>query len=213
VDVSHRGDNTTEVVKDDGKEEPNQETPNETAINLMTSEHAFRSERTPKHRSGEERILSGASKLVNLVGRADVRDSSDLEVQNPDADEGGDKRGYRLCDECGARRDVSVMGELEILSEAECVSGGDVAIGFEKVESIRVAGEPETTQEFCQYIEGDLEVSDGLNNADGDAENECEKDTIENDSGVGVGREDTYTNSTEHDGHNKNTSKHISLGS
>ena len=82
---------------------------------------------------------------------------------------------------------MDVVGELEILGEVEGVRGGDVSVGLEVIHGGGIAGEPETTEQLGNNVEGDLYVGDGHDDAARNREDDSEEDTIQHNSGGSVG--------------------------
>jgi len=98
-----------------------------------------------------------------------------LVVEDGRADEGGDEGRPHLAAESDPRCDVHVVGELEILSEVEGVRGGDVTVRLEIVHSCCVTREPETTEQFCNNVQGDLDVRNGHDDAARNTEDRSEE--------------------------------------
>lgn len=71
---------------------------------------------------------------------------------------------------------MHVVSELEILSEMESLRGRDETVSLEVVHSRSITGEPETTKEFCDNIQGNLDVRDGHDDAARNAEDHGEED-------------------------------------
>jgi hypothetical protein len=178
----------------------NEETPQEGIVDGTGTIHLLGTEGTPENGSGEEGVDAGAGEPILLASRADVGDLGHLVVENGGANEGRHKGGDHLTVEGDPRWDVDVMRELEILGEVEGVRGRDVSVGLEVVHRGGVTGEPETSEQLGDDVQGNLDVRDGHDNTAGDTEDEGKEDTIQDDGRSGVGGVSTDTGSTQSDG-------------
>lgn len=79
------------------------------------------------------------------------------------------------------------MRQLEVLAEAQCVGAGHVAESFEVVHAQGVALVPGAADELGEDVERDFEAGNGVDDADGNDEDETERDAVEDDAGGGVG--------------------------
>ena len=95
------------------------------------------------------------------------------------------------------------MCELEIPGEVEGVRGRDISVRLEVVHRDGITGEPETTEQPRNDVQGNLDVRDRHDNTAGDTEDESKEHTIQDDDGSGMGRVSTDTNGTESDGDHK----------
>jgi hypothetical protein len=170
--VSQDWETLAAEIEDEWQDKSDQETPDKTVVNGTRSEHTLGTERTPQDGGSKECIYTWASEPILLMRITDVVDARHLEVETGDSDEGRYERSSDLSHEGCKRRDVGVMCQFEILGEVERVGGRDIAIRLEEVEGVGVAGEPETTKELGQYVQGDLSVGHGRYDTDGYAEND-----------------------------------------
>ena len=113
--------------------------------------------------------------MILLRGQADVGDLGHLVIENGRADEGGNEICPHLAVEGDPRSDVRVVRKLEISSEVEGLRGRGVSVSLEVVHRGGVAGEPETTEEFGNDVQGNLDVRDGQDDAARDAEDHSEE--------------------------------------
>jgi len=100
--------------------------------------------------------------VVLLAGCANVRDLRHLVIEDARGNETGNEGGEHLRIESNPRRNVGVMGELEILGEAEGVRSGEESEDLKEVHAIGVTGEPETTEQLGNDVEGYFYVGDSL---------------------------------------------------
>jgi hypothetical protein len=112
----------------------------------------------------------------------------------------GNEGSEHLAVEGDPRWNVGVMGEFEILGEVEGVHGGDVSVGLEKVHGIGVTGEPETTEQLGDDVEGNLYVCDSHDDATRHTEDGGEEDAIQRSSGGGSGGVNGDSGGTDTDG-------------
>ena len=165
-----------EEVEGDGQESAQRETPQEAIVDGTRTEHLFRTESTPEDGSGERRVDHGTGEMILLRGQADVRDLGHLVIEDGRADEGGDECCPHLAVEGDPRGDVHVVREFETLSKLKSLRGCDVSIRLEVVHSGGTTREPETTEEFGNNVQGNLDVRDGHDDAARDAEDGSEED-------------------------------------
>ena len=110
-----------EEVERNREEGTNEETPQEAIVDCASTEHLLGSEGTPEDGSREESVDTGASEVVLLLGCTNIGDLRHLIVEDGRTDKSGNEGSEHLAVEGDPRRDVDVMGELEILSEMEGV--------------------------------------------------------------------------------------------
>ena len=68
-----------------------------------------------------------------------------------------------------------VVGKFEILREVESMRGCDVSVRLEVVHRSGVTGEPETTEEFGNDVQGNFDIGDGHNDTARNTENHSEE--------------------------------------
>lgn len=139
----------------------------------------------PEHGGGEEGVLAGADKLEGRVLCADAVEV-DLVGDDGDADKGRDQGGDHLGEEGEARRDLDVVGELEVVAEVEGVGAGDVAVRLEEAHGEGVAFHKGAADELGQHVERHFDARHGVDDARGHHEDEAEGDAVEDDAGAGV---------------------------
>lgn len=81
--------------------------------------------------------MTGTSESKFGVGRANVLERH-LEIENTTTDECEDECGDHLTRESVPRRDLDVVGELEVIGELQSLVAGDVTIGLEPDEGVGV---------------------------------------------------------------------------
>jgi len=160
VDVGENLELLAKEVEGDGQNSAEGETPQKAIVDGTRTEHSLGTKSTPKDRSGEESVVSGASEVILLRWQADVGDLCHLIVEDGRANECGDESRPNLTAEGDPWSDVHIVGELKILSEAKSVRGRDVSIRLEEVHGSGVPGEPETTEEFGDNVQGNLDTCD-----------------------------------------------------
>ena len=190
-----------EEMERNWKEGTSKEVPQETAVDGVDTKHSLGPEGTPEDRSGEGSVRTRTSEVVFLLGRANVGNLRHLVVEDSRTNETGNKSSEHLAVERDPRWNVCIMGQLEILGEVEGVRGRDVSVGLEKVHGIGVTGEPETTEQLSNDIEGDLYVCDSLDDATRYTEDGGEEDTIQSSSWGRSGGVNGDTHGTNTDGH------------
>ena len=192
-----------EVVEGDRHKRADEETPQEGIVDGTGTEHLLGSKGTPEKGTGEEGVDVGTSEPALLVRCADIWDLGHLVVENGGTDEGRHDGGDHLAVECDPGWNVDIMRELEIPGEVEGVRGRDISVRLEVVHRDGISGEPETTEQPGNDVQGNLDVRDRHDNTAGDAEDEGKEDTIQDNDGSGVGRVSTDTNGTKSDGDHK----------
>ena len=160
VDVGENPELLAKEVEGERQNSANGETPHKAIVDGTRTEHLLGTKSAPKDRSGEESVVSGASEVIPLRWQADVGNLGHLIVENGRANEGGDESRPNLTVEGDPWSDVHVVGELKILSEVESVRGRDVSIRLEVVHGSGIPGEPETTEEFSDNVQGDFDIRD-----------------------------------------------------
>ena len=175
VEVGEDLELLTEEVEGDGQDSTQRETPQEAIVDGARTEHLFRTESTPQDGSREKHVGAGAGEVVLLRGQADVGDLGHLVVENGQLPDVGNLRLHLRLHEGDPRRDVHVVGELEILSEVESLRGREISVSLEVVQSDSVTREPETAEELGNNVQGDLDVRDGHDDAARDAEDHSEE--------------------------------------
>ena len=189
-----------EEVERDREEGTSEEKPQETAVHGAGTEHLLGSKSTPDDCSGEGSVNTGAGEVIPLLRRANIRDLRHLVVEDSRADETGNKSSEHLGAEGDPRRNVNVVSELEILGKVEGVRGGNVSIGLEIHHRVGVTGEPETTEQLGDNIEGHLDVGNSLDYATRNAEDGGDENTVQRSSGGGGGRVNSDGSRTRADG-------------
>ena len=206
-------------VKDDGEAETDGESDQGEHILTSRTEHPDWTKSSPEYGSGEEGVDTRAGHFEGSGGSANSLDLVHLEVEDSDANEGGDHGSDQLSTECMPGRDLEVVTEFEILREGKSLSGGDVSEGFEVVHCQRISSDPRTTDlpistfiifrndqthEFSQDIHGDLQSSDGPNDPHWNHTKGTEDDTVYYDSRSGVCLPQPNTETTAQDGETEN---------
>lgn len=118
VEVPEELESPSEEVKGDGQNSANEETPQEAVVDCTRTVHLPRTEGTPKDGSGKEGVGARTGEPILLVWGANVRDRH-LVVEDRSANERGHKCGDHLAIKCDPRRNMDIMGQLEILGEME----------------------------------------------------------------------------------------------
>jgi len=176
------------------------ETPQETVVDGTSTKHPLRSEGTPEDGGSEERVNTRADEVVLLLRCANIGDLRHLVIEDSSTDKSGNESGKHLAVEGDPRWNMDVMSKLEILGEVKGVRGGDVSIGLKIVHGGRVTWEPETTEQLGNNVEGDLYVGDGHDDAARNTEDDGKEDTVQHNSGGGVGGVSGNTGGTNTDG-------------
>ena len=161
-------------VERNWEEGASEEKPHETIVDGTRAKHPLGSEGTPEDSSGEATIGSRAGEVVLLAGCANVRDLRHLVVEDSRRNKTGNEGGDHLAIESDPRRDVGIMGELEILGETEGVPSGDVSVGPKEIHAVGVTGEPETAEQLGNDVEDYLYVGDSLDDATGNTKDDGE---------------------------------------
>ena len=154
----------TEGVQEDWQKSADEKTPQNAIVDGTMTKHLLGTEGTPKDGSGEETVVSGASEVVLLLWQADVGDLGHLVVEDGCADESGNESRPHLTAEGDPRGNVYVVGELETLSEVESARGRNGSVTLEVVHGSGVPGEPETTEEFGDNVQGNFDIRDRHDN-------------------------------------------------
>ena len=170
VDVGENLELLAKEVEGDGQNSADGETPQKAIVDGTRTEHPLGTKSTPKDRSGEESVVSGASEVILLRWQADVGDLSHLIVEDGRANECGDESRPNLTVESDPWSDVHVVGELKILSETKSVRGRYESIRLEEVHGSGVSGEPETTEKFGDNVQGNFDICDRHDDAARNAE-------------------------------------------
>lgn len=140
----------------------------------------------PENGGGEEGICIRASKGVGGAGRgADVVEIY-LKLQDGNAYDGGEECGNHLGAEDDARRNLEIVGNLEVGTEVQGVRAGDVAKRLEVAHGQGVSLDPGTAYELGQNVERHLYAGHGEDNARGHNKDEGQCDPEEDDARRGV---------------------------
>jgi len=190
----------TEEVERNREKGTSEEIPQETVVDGTSSKHLLGPKGTPEDRSGESDINPGASEVVLLRRCTNIGYLCHLIVEDSRAHETGNKGSEHLAIEGDPRWDMGVMGELEILREVEGVHGRDVSVGLEKIHGIGITGEPETTEQLSDDVEGDLHVCNSFDDTTRHTEYDGEEDTVQRSSGRGSGGVNGDNDGTDSDG-------------
>lgn len=175
-------------VEGDGQKSTDEETPQKTIIDGTGTEHPLGTKSTPKDGSGKESVVPGASEVVLLARQADVGDLSHLVVEDGRADEGGDKSRPYLAVEGDPWRDMYIVSEFEIRGEVKSVRGRDETVRLEEIHRGGITGEPKTTEELGDNVQGDFDVRDGQDDTTGDTEDCSEENCGFVSGGTSTGR-------------------------
>ena len=177
----HVGENLVLLAKEvegDGQNSADGETPQKAVVDGTRTEHLLWTKSAPKDGSSEKCVVSRASEVILLRRQADIGDLGHLVVEDSRANEGGDESRPHLTVEGDPWRDVYIVGELQILSKVESVRGGDESVRLEVVHSSGIPREPETTEEFGNNVQGDLDVCDGHDDTAGNTEDYREENCM-----------------------------------
>ena len=198
VEVPEEPEAPSEEVEGDGQNSSNQETPQETVIDCTRTVHLLGTEGAPENGSGKEGVGTRTGEPILLVWSANVRDRH-LIVE----DRGANERRHKGCDHLtikrDPRRDMDIMGQLEILGKMERMRRGDVSVRLEVIHGGGVARKPEPSEQLRDDVQGDLDIGDGHDDAARNAENDREEDTVQYDGWGGVGGVSPNTSRTERD--------------
>ena len=189
-----------EEVEQDWEDGAGEETPQETVVDCADAEHLLGSKGTPEDGSRKGRVDTGASKVVLLTNFANIGNVRHLVVEDGRADESGNEGSEHLAVEGNPRRDMGIVSEFEILGEVESVRGRDVSVALEVEHGGGVTGEPETTEQLGDNVEGDLYVGDSHDDTARNTKDGGDENTIQRGSGGGVGGVNSDTNGTKSDG-------------
>ena len=154
-----------EEVEWNREEGTSEEKPQEAIVNCTNAEHSLGSEGSPEDGSGKGSVDTRAGEMVLLTGHTNTGNLRHLVVEDSRANKTGNEGGDHLATESDPRRYVGVMGKLEVLGKAQGVRSGDISVGLEEVHAVGVTGEPETTEQLGNDVEGYLHVGDGLDDA------------------------------------------------
>lgn len=188
MDVGERPILIAKEVERDGGNSTDKETPQKTVVDGTRTEHSPGAKSTPKDGSGKEGVVPGASEVVLLPRQADAGDLGHLVVEDGRADEGGDEGRPNLTVEGDPWSEVYIVGELEICGKAKSVRGRDETVRLEVVHRSGITGEPETTEEFGNNVQGNFDVRDGQDDATRDTEDYSEENCGFVSSGTSTGR-------------------------
>ena len=169
--------------REEGAEE---ETPQEAVVHSTRTEHLLGPKGTPQGGRGEEIVGVGTDESGNRRHYANTRDRH-LIIEVGCGDESGNKRSEYLAAERDPRWNVDVMGEFETLGVVEGARDGDISVDLEVVHGGGVTGEPETTEQLSNDVEGELYIGSGHDDTARNTKDESEEDTIQHDSGGSVG--------------------------
>ena len=189
-----------EEVERNREKGADEETPQETIVGGTRTEHLLGPKGTPKNGSGEESVGIRTGETVLLPRCANIGYLRHLIVEDSRAHKTGNKGSEHLTAECDPRWNMGVMGELEILREVEGVHGRDVSVGLEKIHGIGVTGEPETTEQLSDDVEGDLHVCNSFDDTTRHTKDGGEEDTVQRSSGRGSGGVNGDNDGTDSDG-------------
>ena len=176
-----------EEVERNREKGADEETPQETIVGGTRTEHLLGPKGTPKNGSGEESVGIRTGETVLLPRCANIGYLRHLIVEDSRAYESGNKGSKHLTAEGNPRWNVDIVSELEILGKVEGLRGGDVSVGLEIVHGGGISGEPETTKQLCNNVEGDLYVGNSHNDTARNAEDDSEEDTVQHNSRGSVG--------------------------
>lgn len=175
----------SDVVEDGGHNKADGKTDEEECVQSALAEDLMGTQGTPEDRGSKEGVVARAVKAVRCACGTNILDV-DLEVEHTSTDDSGDEACHHLSPEGVARRNLGVVCELEIVQELDGVSTSDIAKGLEEVHGQSVASDPSSSNELGQDVEGNLNTSDGPNNADWDDEDETKSKTVEDGTNSGV---------------------------
>ena len=113
--------------EDDGDAKADGESQQEPLVLSVDTEHLDGTNSSPQDGGSEEGVDTGAEETHGRVGLADVL-NVDLEVEHTGADESGDEGSHHLGGEGMAGRNLDVVGELEIVGEADGMRAGHIAV-------------------------------------------------------------------------------------
>lgn len=131
-----------------------------------------------------------------------------MEVENTRADKGRYQRSDNLSDESVTRRDLDIVGQLEIVGKVDCLSRGDVSVGFEVVHRESISRGDLRSNQLGQDVHGDLHSGDGVDKTNlrsawqwslthGNDKDQSHADTEQYHGGSGVG---LIASDTDHSG-------------
>lgn len=155
------------------------EEPHQVPVQPVLAEEPPRSDEAPDHRSVEgDPVLGtrpGAVRVQSLYV-ADVLDA----VQHPPCHRQIHHAGHHRADQLGsvhaARRDLHVVAELEVGEEGQCVHGADPAVDLEDQVGDGLAGQRVADHELCDDVVPRLLVGGGLDDANGQGDDEGERE-------------------------------------
>lgn len=150
------GEHTREEVDQNWGGEADEPEPVEVCVEGAWGEDALGADEAPDDGGVEEDAAVGAGEAVGLVLGADVFDGVGEEgpAEDGDLDEAGPDGGDGLGEEHGARGDLHVLAEFEVLGEVEALGHGYVAVGFEEHHGEGFAGLDVAGHEFAGRGEG-----------------------------------------------------------
>lgn len=202
ADESASGPLSANEVKQENHDETEREANKGRGVSATRTPESLGTDGTPEHSSREEGVLAGAEELERSILSTDISDV-DLVLDDANVDECGNQSRNHLGKEGEARGNLNVVGKLEIVGEAERVGAGDVAVRLEEAHGQGVAFDKRATDELGQDVEGDLNTSHGVDNADGDDEDEAERNAVEDNADGGVRRPLRNGNTTENNGNDQ----------
>ena len=113
-------------------ERTSKEEERKTVVHLALGELALRANNTPDDRRSTEHLCAGADETPLSLGGTDALDVREQPGLDTELDGTADDGRNDLAPEHGARRNLHVVTELEILSELERLHHGNVTPGLRK---------------------------------------------------------------------------------
>lgn len=203
VDVAELalGEHAGQQVEDGRAQGAGDEKVHEPVVDLAGAEDALRADQTPDDGSVEEDATAGAGVVVDLLRVADVGDGAKGPVQHGDLHDAGPHGGDDLAGEERPGRDLDVVTHLQVGGEGERLRHGDVAVRLEHHHREGPPGLHVPDDELGDDVEAQLDVGDGLDHADGDAEDagDDQGDDERPPGEVGVPRKGGGEREAEHD--------------
>lgn len=132
------------------------------------AEDSGRANGAPDNRGGVEDTATRACVVVLLINGADVGDMTEGPVHDDNLHDGRPHRGEELRREHDTRGHFHVVAELQILSKVQGLGHGNIAIILEHHHGKGPTRHHVTNDELGKNVETELDVGDGLNDANGD---------------------------------------------
>lgn len=167
-DEAHTREHACCTVHQERREEPYEPEILQITVHCVSREEMLGADSTPDDARVVERLdVRAGEEAGGLVG-ANVLDGAHSPLDGGQLAQTRPDGGNELGGEHRSLRDMHVVAELEILAEVQRLRHDDVSEGLEHHHSDGVAGLNVSDDEFSEDVEAELDVGEGLDDADGD---------------------------------------------